>query len=389
MALRVGIIHTYYQDKGGEDVVFEMESALISDICNVETLIFKNKNGAAGLIQFVISIWNPFSTRKVKKFIHSFKPDVIHIHNLHFAAGPAVIRTIKRMGVPVVYTVHNYRLLCPSGTLLHNEQIFTQSVRASFPWVAVGKKVFRNSRILTFWLSLITYYHRRIGTWKMIDKYLVHTEFAKETHIDSSFDIPPQKYIVKPNFVMPVINNGFIKRDNVFLFVGRLSEEKGIRFLLDTFSNSDYMLKIAGSGPLKKNVLDVCKYAKNIKYLGALKKDAVEKEMKSCAALIFPSLWYEGMPMTLLEALSSGTPVIASKLGAMTSIIIDEYDGLLFEPKNQKDLLEKLNIWSNLNETKKNWFYENAKRTYSEHYTPEKNRELLLNVYKVKSKKSA
>ncbi|MBW4890163.1 glycosyltransferase family 4 protein [Mucilaginibacter sp. HMF5004] len=388
MALKVGIIHTYYQDKGGEDAVFEMESALISKECAVQSLIFRNAGGAMGLLQFIISIWNPFSVRRAKNFIRQFNPDVIHIHNLHYAAGPAVIRAVKKLNVPMVYTLHNYRLLCPSGTLLNKKELFTNSIHAGFPWAAVRNKVFRNSAILTFWLSVINYFHKKAGTWKMIDQYTVHTSFAKETYANSSFGLPAQQFTVKPNFVKPVSTSGAAFREKHFLFIGRLAEEKGIRFLLDTFSNSGHVLKIAGDGPMKKDVLEACSHAANIQYMGPLQKEAVEKEMTTCAALIFPSIWYECMPMTLLESLSAGTPVIATRLGVMTSIITNGYNGLLVEPHNSTDLKEKLDAWTALPEAEKARFYDNCKSSYADNYTPEKNREMLLNIYSsvVKSK---
>lgn len=382
MSLKVGIIHTYYQNKGGEDAVFEMESALIAESCLVKSLVFKNAQGAIGMLQFIISIWNPVTIWKTKKFIRVFKPDVIHIHNLHFAAGPTVIRVAKKKGIPLVYTLHNYRLLCPSGTLLVNKELFTNSVHSVFPWLAIRNKVFRNSAILTFWLAVINWYHKAIGTWQMVDQYLVHTNFAKETYVDSSFGIPSSKFSIKPNFVKP-INLGIAeKRADSFLFIGRLAEEKGLSFLLDTFRSVDFVLRIAGDGPMKNDVLEACKLAPNIKYLGSLKKDAVEKEMRECTALIFPSIWYECMPMTLLEALSFGTPIIASKLGVMTSIVSDGYNGLLFEPQNQSDFLAKIDGWRQRTEAEKKLFYENARLTYTKNYTPQKNKDLLLNIYK-------
>jgi glycosyltransferase involved in cell wall biosynthesis len=143
--MKILIIHSYYQLRGGEDGVVEQEIELLQQQHTVEFLGFQNQSGWKGAVQFLGSIWNKKAAKKVKDKITAFQPDVVHIHNWHFALGPLVFRVISSLGIPVVHTVHNYRLLCPSGILLHNGKLFTDSLKQSFPWKAVRNKVYRTS----------------------------------------------------------------------------------------------------------------------------------------------------------------------------------------------------------------------------------------------------
>jgi glycosyltransferase involved in cell wall biosynthesis len=174
---------------------------------------------------------------------------------------------------------------------------------------------------------------------------------------------------------------GIERQSNSFLFIGRLSEEKGIDCLIKAFEVTNLKLLIGGNGPLIYNIKTICAKYQNIQYLGSLDKEQVQQYMRKCTALIFPSIWYEGMPMTIIEAFSQGLPVIASNLGGMPSMIKDGYNGLLFEAGNPVDLQAKLLEWQNKPQTEKEWFSKNACQTYVDNYTPEKNLSQLLSVY--------
>ncbi len=378
--MKILIIHTYYQQTGGEDAVFRQESNLLSDTEEIKEICFFNKNGWKGAVDFLCSIWNIGAALDVKKQIEQFNPDIIHLHNWHFAAGPLIIRVAKKNKIPVVITLHNYRLLCPSATLLQNGKLFTESVHAKFPWKAVFKKVYRNSLLQTFWLAFVIWFHKKIGTWKLADKYIVLTDFAKQLVVNSSFGVPEEKFVVKSNFVEQQ-NAPSLKREKHFLFIGRLSEEKGIKVLLEAFSNQDLELHIAGDGPLKDEIIRMSRTNKNIHYLGRLDKEGISTVMQQCSALIFPSIWYEGMPMTLLEAFSMGTPVLASNIGAMASMIQNGFNGFHFEAGNAKSLQTQLINWEKLTENEKESYRINALETYKRNYTPEQNKKQLISIY--------
>src|SRR5690606_40845768 len=220
--MRILVIHNFYQHPGGEDVVFEQEKALLGTTETVFSLTFQNEKGWRGAWQTLWSPWNIWAAKRVKQAIKRHQPDVVHIHNLHYAIGPIAIRTAKRMEVPVIITLHNYRLLCPSATLFYRSKVLNASLQAGFPWEPVRKGVHSQSLIKTGWLAVTNWLHRRIGTWHMVDRYITLTDFAKQLFVNSSFGIAAEKFVIKPNFVADGLDTMISPRGQHFLFVGRL-----------------------------------------------------------------------------------------------------------------------------------------------------------------------
>ncbi|MDB4090696.1 glycosyltransferase [Crocinitomicaceae bacterium] len=367
--MKILIIHNKYSIRGGEDTVFENELKLLSESYQVESLIFQNKPNFLGLIQFITSIWNIRSSSKLKSKIKEFKPDYIHFHNLHFASGPLLIRVAKKKGIPLIMTLHNYRLLCPSATLMHNEKLFLESLKSNFPWKAVRSKVYRNSFFFTFLLAFINWFHEKIGTWRLIDTYVCLTPLTKKLLLNSSIGIKENQIYVKPNFIKSFSLNNVLPRSNHFLFLGRFSEEKGIKILLEAFNNSDLQLKIGGYGPFEDLVISSSQNNNNIQFLGSLEPSQVMDELQKCTALIFPSIWYEGMPMTIIESFSVSTPVIASNIGAMSMMIEHKQNGLLFASSDSSDLVSQLTYWSSLNDNAIKKIRKSAFNSFEENYS--------------------
>jgi hypothetical protein len=193
--VKILLIHSYYQQRGGEDEVFEQEFDLLKKTQEVKAITFHNFAGWKGTVQFLLSIWNMGVARKVKRLVFQFKPDIIQIYNWHYATGPVIIQVAKSLGVKVVINVANYRLLCPSATLVHNGKLFTRSIdKRGFPWKAIRNKVYRNSFFQTFWLAFVVYFHKKIGTWQKVDQYIVPTNTVKKLFTDhnSYIDIPAE-----------------------------------------------------------------------------------------------------------------------------------------------------------------------------------------------------
>lgn len=377
-------IHNRYLQAGGEDAVFEAESNLLASHGHrVEKLLFDNRSMSTLAGRFLAGfrcIYNTASARTLKEKIQAFAPDVIHVHNFHFIASPSVFFVAHRYHVPVVHTLHNFRLICPSATLYFNNHVYERSIQSPFPLNAIFKGVYRDSVYQTAMVSLITAFHHIAGTWTdKVDKYIVLTNFGLSKFRKSFLHIPEDKFRLKSNFV-PDFGVGSEVRDNFFLFVGRLTEEKGITTLLKAAALRQFNLVIVGDGPVRKAVENTVARCTNVQYLGFKSKEEVLHYMKRCRALVFPSLWYEGCPMTILEAFSTGTPVIASNMGSMAEIVKNNYNGLHFEPANEADLVRKIEFMcSNLTTWKQ--MSQNARHTYQVHYTPEKSYELLMDIY--------
>lgn len=381
--MKVLFIHCYYKCGGGEDTVVEDEIRLLrSKGMEVELLAFNNgKNVAASILQMPFNI---AAYRTTCKKLATFRPDIVHVHNFHFAASASVLYAIRKRHIPFVTTLHNYRLLCPSATFFYNGKAFTNSIKESFPWTAIKNGVYRNSKLLTFWLSLSMKIHTMIGTWKLCSRYIVLSAQARDIFINASIGITREQIIVKPNFSFPVSPVAAI-RGSHFLYVGRLSAEKGIVGLIQAFSTLPYKLKIAGDGPLKNEVMQMIQSTPNITYTGPLQKSEVLTQLQTCCALVFPSVWYEGMPLTVIEAFSCGTPVIASRIGIMETMISHGVNGLHFEAGNKSELQDKIEHWALLADEKKQLMRHNALHTYRQHYTPEKNAQLLTEIYSASS----
>jgi glycosyltransferase involved in cell wall biosynthesis len=280
----------------------------------------------------------------------------------------------------VIVTLHNYRLICPSYSLYYDGKIYEKSIHKVFPIDAVLKGVYRESKIQTASTVLMTGIHKLTGTWKnKVDTYIVLTAFAKNRFLDSSLKVPAEQLVVKPNFTDD-LGIGEEQRENFFLFIGRLTEEKGIQTVLDAAAAGGFTLKIIGDGPLRETVENYAARHNNILYAGFQQKPYIISELKKCKALVFPSVWYEGFPMTILEAFSTGTPVITSKLGGMAEIVDDEKNGLHFQPGSSTDLVEKVKLL--LSDSRLSIKLGNqARQDYLDKYTPEKNYNLLLNIY--------
>ncbi len=378
--MRILIIHNEYQEPGGEDAVVAQERALLEQTEQVATLNFHNRKGWRGVWQTGWSPWNVWAGRRVKQAIRQHRPDVIHIHNMHYAIGPIAIRIAKRRGIAVVMTLHNYRLLCPSATLFYDGRVFTDSLQAAFPWKAVRLGVHSHSVVKTFWLALTLWIHRRMGTWRQVDRYLALTDFAKALFVGSSFGVPENRFITKPNFVA-VPATSLQPRGDHFLFIGRLTPEKGIAVLLEAFAGTDAQLRIAGDGPLRQRVEQAAGLHANITFLGPLGRLAIQQELATCTALVFPSIWYEGMPMTILEAFASGTPVIASELGAMQAMVQSDENGWLFAPGDALALRDCVARWLATYTGERRRLGIGARAAYERLYTASRNKDLLLACY--------
>jgi glycosyltransferase involved in cell wall biosynthesis len=379
--MKILYVHTLYEQSGGEDQVFENESALLSSGNDVKQLLFNNAgNKLSVLFKFLLAPYNPFSISRFKRVLREETPDIIHLHNWHFSASPALITAAKKANIPVVVTIHNYRLLCPSATLFHEGQLFEESLKFGFPWTAVARKVYRNSSLQTFWLACTVALHKKLKTWQQVDLFITLTPFARQLHLASGLKLREDQLKVKPNFVE---DHGFSTetREKYFLFVGRLCVEKGIHHLIEAFEHTDHRLVIAGDGPLREIVEQAAEKNPNLRYLGKKSRVEVMSLMKRASALIFPSIWYEGMPMTILESFSTGTPVIACRMGAMESLIQEQENGLLYTPADPEALKKSLQAWVNLGAACKSAVASNARNSYEHHYTPEANLSQILSIY--------
>jgi len=381
---RIAVLHNYYQHSGGEDVVFHSEVELLRSYGHeVFTYTVSNDSlkGLSALQMARRAIWNPESYHALKKWFAETRPDVAHFHSISYLLSPSSYQAAYECGVPVVQTLHNYRLICPGGQLLRNQKPCELCVGKHFPYYSILYACYRGDRRATLIRALMVQQQKRAKLWeRAIQVFIALTEFSREKFLQGG--LPQEKLVVKPNFVAPDPGMGE-HRGEYFLYVGRLSPEKGIGVLLEAWQrfSTPPPLKIVGDGPLASMVQHAAQTSRAIEWLGKRPRDEVLTLMQDAKALIFPSICYENMSVSLIEALATGLPVIASGHGSMASIVKHGYTGWLFTP-NQPDALaacveDALRSPERLCEMQ-----QNAREEYLRYYTPEKNYELLTNIYR-------
>ena len=386
--MRVLVVHNEYQQRGGEDVVADAESTLLRnhghDVLsyrrnNVE---LSQQNMFEALGTGIEAIWASKSYRELEQILMRDEPDVAHFHNTFPLISPAAYYACSKAGVPVVQTLHNYRLACPAGMFLRNGLVCEKCLGRSVPWPGVAHACYRNSRVATSSVVAMLAAHRALRTWRLrVNTYVALTEFGRKKFIESG--LPAERILVKPNFVSPDPGCSSSTGDYV-LFVGRLAEEKGLDTLLRCWGRlgTSISLKIAGEGPLREELETLARRSnlRNVLFLGRLSSAAVLELMRGARFLVFPSRWFEGFPLTIAEAYASAIPVIAPRLGAMAEIVLERVTGMQFEPENEEDLSAKIEwAWSHPEEMCR--MGRNARREYEAKYTAEQNYKALMNVY--------
>ncbi len=377
------LIHNRYRQPGGEDVVFDMERMLLEHYGHkVITFVEDNARleGVNPLKVTMEAIWSREAQRNIRNLIEETRPDVVHFHNTFLRISPAAYYVVKEIGLPVVQTLHNYRLICPGSLLMRDGRVCEDCLGRVIPWPGTVHGCWRNSRTGTAVVVAMLAIHRLLKTWtKQVDVYIALTEFAQRKFIEGG--LPVEKIVVKPNFVYPDPGSGEHK-GNFALFVGRLSKEKGVRTLLSAWRLlKGIPLKIVGDGPLMAEVKEhVERKRLVIEVLGWRPREEVFALMQAASFLLVPSEWYESFPMAIAEAFACGLPVIASKLGAMAEIIEDRRTGLLFEPGNPEDLAAKVEwLFSHHQELAR--MSKEARAEYEAKYTAERNYEMLMAIY--------
>lgn len=375
--MKILVCHNYYQQRGGEDAVMEAEVALLRRSgCEVEVLSRHNDElrdmsrlKAAGDM-----LWSTRTGKELADFCKRFRPDVIHAHNTFPLISPSLYWAAEQHGVPVVQTLHNFRLLCPQAMLLRKGRVCEDCLGKS-PWRSVQHGCYRDSRVQSAALAGMLLLHRYRGSYRnKVQRYIALNEFCRDKFVAGG--LPADKIAVKPNFVERTTLPAPTARSGG-LFVGRLSPEKGIGVLGEAARQlPDVRFVVVGSG-VESRVLNGLQ---NVHLPGFLEPAGVRAAMCEAAYLVMPSIWYETFGLVALEAFACGLPVIASRLGAMAELVEHQRTGLLIEPGNPAALAEAIR-WAEANPEAMRRMGENARAEYEAKYTPEINLQQLFSIY--------
>ena len=379
--------HNFYRFPGGEDQVFHDESWLLkSNGHDVYHYLRDNRDiDTMSRVDLVkATIWNRQTAKDLQDLIKHISPDLVHFHNTFPLVSTSAYHTVKSFDIPIVQTLHNYRLMCPSATLFRNGKECLACLQKKIALPAIIHKCYRSDRKATTLTATATAIQRSIKkSFNLVDRFIALSENSRRYFEQAG--LPPSKIVIKPNFVKP--DPGIKKTSHPHVvFVGRLTPEKGIDTLLDAWQPAlnnpiqDIPLRIIGQGPLEQHVRDSAKHNQNISYLGQIKHAEVLKEIAKARLLVFPSIWSEPFGRSMIEAFATGTPVVASKTGSIPEIVQDERNGLHFEPGNFLDLQSKVARLFH-DEALLAQTGRAARMTFERRYTPQQNIDMLHQAY--------
>lgn len=412
-------VHNYYQQAGGEDAVVEAERAMLERDGNIVIPYYRSNDdiSASGNKLIAISqllkasvntLWNHQTYREFRKLLQKEKPDVVHCHNTFPLISPSLYYACAKEKIPVVQTIHNFRLACASPFFYRDGKICEQCVGKTFPYPAIRYRCYRRSFAGSAVWTCMIFLHRVLGTYRRkIDGYIALMDFVKDKLIKCG--LPRDKIKVKPNFIQRTEDRGqkpekpqtsdfkLQASQNYALFVGRLSPEKGCDVLLRAWSIFTSNVKpptsnpvtlppqllIVGDGPeraaLETLSSDTCPPS-SVTFLGQQPKESVLSLMRDAQFLVFPSVWYETFGLTVLEAGLCNTPAIISAPTTTSGMIQDGRSGLLYELGNTIALAEKIE-WAFLHPAEMQKMGDAAHADFENHYSEEVNYRQLMDIY--------
>lgn len=375
--MRILVVHNAYQQRGGEDSVVAAEVALLRRHGHDVVEYLRHNDEIGQLPSWRVAtgtVWAPRAGRDLRDIVRQQPVDVVHCHNTFPLISPSLYWAARREGLPVVQTLHNFRLMCPQAMLLRDARVCEDCV-GRLPWRSVVHACYRGSRLQSAAITCMLGTHRALGTYsEKVNAYIALNEFCRQKFIEGG--LPASRLFVKPNFVDRPSAPSAGPRGG-FLYVGRLSTEKGISVIAGALQQvDDIELRVAGTGPESGRLAGL----RGVTMLGSLAAEQVDGEMLRARALVMPSVWYENYPRTLVEAFACGLPVIASRIGALAELVTHGETGLLFEPGDPEGLAKSL-AWARSHPDEMRSMGQKARTHYEHHLGAEQNYALLMDIY--------
>ncbi len=382
--MKVLLCHSYYTQRGGEDRSFEEErELLLAHGHEVVQYVRRNEDmNAMGRLQAAgTTLWNGCAAKDVAGLVASEQPDVVHFTNTFPLISPAACRAAGRGGAAVVQALRNYRLLCANSYLMRDGRPCEDCIGRAVPWPAIAHRCYRDSAAASAAVVAMQTLHRALGTWRRhVDAFFTLTEFARQKFVAAG--LPAERVHVKANSVQPDPGVG-AGAGGYVAFAGRLSSEKGVSTLLEAWrSNPDLPpLKIVGDGPLLGEVTAAARDDRRIESLGHVSEADVQRIFGAATAVIVPSLWYETFGRTVAEAFAGGTPVVASRIGALAELVDQGRTGWLFKPGNAAELAAAVRTAEKTPPGDRSEMRTRARTEYDRRFTPQHNYARLIEIY--------
>jgi glycosyltransferase involved in cell wall biosynthesis len=381
--MKVLLCHTYYMQRGGEDCCFEEERDLVRSRGHEVIEFVRRNDELMGMNSFsaaTATLWNRRIVRELRQVIERERPAVAHFTNTFPLLSPAVCHAARRAGIAVVQALHNYRWLCAGAYMLRDGKPCQDCLNKRVAWPAVRHGCYRGSVTASAVVAGMQLVHRTLGKWmSTVDAFFTITEFAKTRFVAGGF--PAERIFVKANSVAdPGIGAG---AGQYAIFVGRLSPEKGISMLLESWRKDSALprLVVVGQGPLAGEVQSAAAKDSRISWKGQLPHPEVLQLIGEADFLVMPSLWYETFGRSIVEAFAAGTPAIVSRLGAMAELVAHGRTGWHFEPGDARDLSANVRVAMALSAAERAAMRAAARAEYERRFTTERNYRRLLEIY--------
>jgi len=381
--MRILLVHNFYQQTGGEDLVVADEARLLAsrghDVVRY-TVHNDQVNSISRLALGYRTIWSQPAYRDVRNAIATHRPAVVHVHNTLPLLSPSVYYAASAEGVPVVQTLHNYRLMCPAAVCFRDGHVCTDCVGKPVAMGAIRHACYRGSRTASAAVVTMLSVHRLLGTWEhKATVYIALTALARRMFIESG--LAAEKLVVKPNFVDPDPGIG-TGSGGYALFVGRLSAEKGTRTLLQAWRSVGERLPllVVGDGPLGPDVAAAAGETPGVTWLGKRTPNEIAPLLREATCLVFPSECYETFGRVIVEAFATGTPVVAAGHGAAAELVANGITGVHFRPGDAADLAAKV-LHLNSQPALLSAMRAAARSDFEHRFTADVNYRLLLAIY--------
>lgn len=385
------IHNKYTSGLSGEDTVVKLEHDLLTKHGEEVLQLFATnvEAGPRGLVANIEtginSIWSRYSYKRISDAIDGVKPDILHVHNTFAKLSPSIYWAANKKKIPVILTLHNFRLTCAGSMLLRNGSPCEECV-GCFPWAAIKHRCqYANSTAVGISIAATQAIHHTIGTYRnKVNAFIALTQFAKSVMIHAG--LPEQKIYVKPNFMIDPLTDldaEPLPRKKQFLYAGQISNFKGVDLLVSAWkkvSPKGYQLIIVGDGA-ERNQLQNSMQDPNIIWLGRRPHQEIFRLMRQSQWLVMPTKCYEGFPMVILESISVGTPVIVPNHGPFPTIITSGKQGLTHQPNDVNTLAEAIQKASAMNPEKWESLSKNSRDNYLKNYTPDINYQQLMDIY--------
>jgi len=327
--MRLMIVHSRYRQRGGEDAVVDLEIKALRQ-AGLDILPVLAENGALARMSPVRAglraLWSVDTFRALRQQAEAFRPDLIHVHNTFPGLSASVYAAARSANLPIVQTLHNFRLLCTNALLLRDNQPCTRCIGHSLPWQGILHGCYRGSIGLSASVGLQAALHRAAAGG--IARYIALSPSSRDFFIEGG--LPSDRLTVRPNFTTDPGPAPPAEGRHGLLFVGRLSPEKGLDTVLSALSGIDSTLSVIGDGPEAARLKAMA--PASVRWLGAQPPERVSQEMHKAALLVFPSLAFETFALVIAEAMAHGLPVLASDRGAMRDIVVPDVTGWLLPP---------------------------------------------------------